>query len=305
MKATQLLAVLFLLAGVNQVSAALKGPCTTIAAANAMTAGTDTCTCPLGTGIGVGGTVLGTATGSGGASIATANGALALCTDLLPGYYLNGVSSTATTGQTGLQPTNTIAYCPAGSYCIGLANAYKSNGIQCVAGGGVGLACTTTTDAGVTYTSASSTPTTDGTGTDGSKGGPVACPSGTASGAVVASGATGIQINIVSYPVGAAASATSPLGVCSAVAAGFYLPVRTGTAAACTKAASGTSANTGSCAYPLTCPTGSYCPAGTTSILSLNGATLSDIAGNAVQGLTSGTTYIVMVGVNKRSDHCH
>ena len=356
-----LLVAFVLLAGVNLAAAASKGACVSITPATAGGGITtsDTCTCPTGTGTFTSPGVGSSESINPGSTISTANGALLLCDDLLPGYYITGASTT----------TSTIAICPVGKYCPGLASVFGGTGgsLACAAGGtGTGTeACGTATDAGVNYDTANGF---DGTLTDGSKGGAIACtagfgiggtvaksaatgcnsiapgyylpavaasgaapavtlciagsycpgvanagsavsgitkgtntvtgtaaaggyagegltgcPGGTTSGAVVASGAAGIQINIASYP-------SAPLAACSVVAAGYYLPVASGTAALCTKAALSVATTAGSCSIPTPCIAGFYCPAGTTSVLSLNGATVTDLTAQLTfQGKTGST----------------
>ena len=193
-----------------------------------------------------------------------------LCSDLLPGYDVNVVSATIATA---------VVTCAAGQYCPGTPALF---GNAAVTGSGVTSSGTyganlplasSTLLSGATFTLASAGAATTAVG--------VVCPTGTTSGAVVASGATGIQINIASYPA-------VPLNACSVVAAGYYLPVATGTAALCTKATPGTSGTSGTCSIPTACPTNSYCAVGTTTgVLSVNSVAISDAATTNFQSFTT------------------
>jgi hypothetical protein len=108
---------------------------------------------------------------------------------------------------------------------------------------------------------------------------------------------TGVTLLPYSCPTGTtSATSATALSGCSNVAAGYYLPVATGTGAACTKSAAGTTGTTGTCSIPTVCPINFYCPIGTGNPLITNGAAISDVsANNQVQGLSAGTIGTIMV----------
>jgi len=223
-----------------------------------------------------------TLTDSGTATAATTSTAAelaAFCDDLMPGYMLATATSTDTIA-------TVVVLCGAGQYCPGLAKLFNgATGFPSALGSGD---FTLTTDLG-DLVLLSDTKFTKAVVAKASAVPKVApnCPTGTTSLVVLATGGSAPQLNVGTYPVGASGTSTYAITACSVVAAGYYLPVATGTAAACTKATPGTTGTSGSCSIPSPCLTNSYCAAGTTGVLSLNSVAISDAATTAVQGVST------------------
>ena len=257
MRVNTLLAACLLLAGLNGVSAAGAGAgtsCTSIATGNALATG-DVCVCPTGAGSGLAGTPTSNSIAAGGA-VTTGNGGLALCTDVLPGYYLTAAN------------TGPAACTGSGKYCLGLLNAYAgtAGAITCTGGATAGTACTgsstsnpnTVTGGAFAYATSTSGPIANGVAAaNGAKGGLSVCPTGFGNTASVTSvdETSCVDISPGYYQVGAIGAAAD-------------LTVATATAVA-------------------VCPSGSYCP-GATGVLLVSGTSRINVA-STWDGVSSGT----------------